>query len=57
LNLAFVANLFNNFPTLDPNDIEEDVEIEPYEESREEKSEGFFFVINHLSATCCIYTT
>ncbi|XP_066925792.1 plastin-3-like isoform X2 [Clytia hemisphaerica] len=38
LNLAFVANLFNHFPTLDPNDIEEDVEYEPYEESREEKT-------------------
>ena len=39
MNLAFVANLFNHFPALDPNDIEEDVEeYEPYIESREEKS-------------------
>lgn len=38
LNLAFVANLFNNFPALDPNDLEEDVEYEPYVESREEKT-------------------
>ena len=38
LNLAFVANLFNNFPALDPNDIELEEEFEPYIESREEKS-------------------
>ncbi|XP_057297858.1 plastin-3-like isoform X1 [Hydractinia symbiolongicarpus] len=37
LNLAFVANLFNHFPALDDADIE-DVEIEDYEESREEKT-------------------
>ena len=36
LNLAFVANLFNNFPALDLEEIEE--EYEPYEENREEKS-------------------
>ena len=39
LNLAFVANLFNNYPALDLEDIEQ--EIEPYEENREEKSMMF----------------
>jgi len=38
LNLAFVANLFNNFPALDASDIQDDVEYEEYEESREEKT-------------------
>jgi len=38
LNLAFVANLFNNFPALDPADMDLDEEFEPYIESREEKS-------------------
>ena len=38
LNLAFVANLFNNYPALD----EPEVEIEVIEETREEKSEEFF---------------
>ena len=34
MNLAFVANLFNKFPALDP----PDEEIEEIEETREEKS-------------------
>ena len=40
LNLAFVANLFNNFPALDLEELEE--EFEPYEENREEKSKCSF---------------
>merc|ERR1719433_1024731 len=35
LNLAFVANLFNNFPGLDEPDCEED--LDKYNETREEK--------------------
>lgn len=35
LNLAFVANLFNSYPALDP---PEDQNIEIIEETREEKS-------------------
>ena len=36
LNLAFVANLFNNYPALDP---PEDIDLsEIHEEDREEKS-------------------
>jgi len=53
LNLAFVANLFNNYPALDLEDIEQ--EIEPYEENREEKtfrnwmnSMGVNPYVNHL---------
>lgn len=39
LNLAFVAHLFNNYPALDLEDLDEDLEeMEPYEESREEKT-------------------
>jgi hypothetical protein len=38
LNLAFVANLFNNHPSLDKPDINWD-DIENMEETREEKSE------------------
>ena len=37
LNLAFVANLFNNFPALELEEGELE-EMEPYEETREEKS-------------------
>lgn len=37
LNLAFVANLFNNYPALDKPEV--DVEMDMREESREEKSE------------------
>lgn len=51
LNLAFVANLFNNYPALDPADLE-DIEIEPYEESREEKSKAtthHFFCTDNIS--------
>lgn len=36
LNIAFVANLFNNHPALDEPD--EPIEYETFEESREEKS-------------------
>lgn len=37
LNLAFVANLFNNYPALDkPDDV--DMDFENYEETREEKT-------------------
>ncbi|XP_065050995.1 plastin-2-like [Rhopilema esculentum] len=53
LNLAFVANLFNNFPALDLEEVEE--EFEPYEENREEKtfrnwmnSMGVNPFVNHL---------
>eukprot|EP00794_Sanderia_malayensis_P016558 gene16558-18235_t len=52
LNLAFVANLFNTFPALELGEMEE---IEPYEESREEKtfrnwmnSLGVNPFVNHL---------
>jgi hypothetical protein len=41
LNLAFVANLFNNHPSLDKPDINWD-DIENMEETREEKSKNFF---------------
>ena len=41
LNLAFVANLFNNYPGFDQVDV--DVDIEVIEESREEKSELSFW--------------
>ncbi len=34
--MAFVANLFNTYPALELGELEE--EIEPYEETREEKS-------------------
>lgn len=37
LNLAFVANLFNNYPALDKPEV--DIDFENREESREEKSE------------------
>ena len=36
LNLAFVANLFNNHPALEPLEDQPEIEIE---ETREEKSE------------------
>ena len=36
LNMAFVANLFNHYPALEPM---EDMEYEDVEETREEKSE------------------
>ncbi len=44
LNLAFVANLFNNHPSLDKPDINWD-DIENMEETREEKSENFCLFI------------
>ena len=37
LNLAFVANLFNNFPALDPPKEDIIVEMDTIEETREEK--------------------
>ena len=38
LNLAFVANLFNNYPALDePEEVHEELNIQ---ETREEKSKG-----------------
>ena len=42
LNMAFVANLFNNFPGLPPMDEEEQEqeEEEPYEETREDLSKA-----------------
>lgn len=44
LNLAFVANLFNNHPGLDqPDEIEG---LESIEETREEKSELFSHTLN-----------
>ena len=46
LNLAFVANLFNNFPALDLEEIEE--EYEPYEENREEKSMKTLFTFKFI---------
>ena len=36
LNLAFVANLFNNFPALEG--VDENLELDIHEETREEKS-------------------
>jgi hypothetical protein len=42
LNLAFVANLFNNHPSLDKPDINWD-DIENMEETREEKSKNILF--------------
>ena len=36
LNLAFVANLFNNYPALEG--VDEDMQLEIVEETREEKS-------------------
>jgi len=38
LNLAFVAHLFNSYPALDLEDLDEDVEYEEYIETREEKT-------------------
>ena len=49
MNLAFVANLFNNFPALDPADLEE--EFEPYIETREEKSKLY---IHELETCRCL---
>lgn len=47
LNLAFVANLFNNHPGLDqPNGIIEG--LETVEETREEKSKSFYIQISIL---------
>ena len=45
LNMAFVANLFNNYPGLPPMDAEEggDELEELREETREEKSKFGFF--------------
>lgn len=41
LNMAFVANLFNTFPCLPPvEDMEEDEDLEIYEETREEHSKS-----------------
>ena len=37
LNLAFVANLFNNHPGLDPPKEDIELEIDEIEETREEK--------------------
>ena len=37
LNMAFVANLFNQYPALEP---PEDMEMEVVEETREEKSKN-----------------
>ena len=47
LNLAFVAHLFNNYPALDLEDLDEDLEIEPYEETREEKSKLVWCLLMH----------
>ena len=44
LNLAFVANLFNNYPALDKPEV--DVEMDMREESREEKSESSHLSLN-----------
>ena len=44
LNLAFVANLFNNYPALDKPEV--DVEMDMREESREEKSESSHLFLN-----------
>ena len=52
LNLAFVANLFNNFPALDLEEIEE--EYEPYEENREEKSK---ICIKNCCRNCVLKAT
>ena len=54
LNLAFVANLFNNHPALDPP--EEEIEI--IEETREEKVTGIIKknIIFHKINFRCIAT-
>jgi plastin-3 len=47
LNLAFVANLFNNHPQLDkPDGIDLDQYLENIEETREEKSKLYQFAIS-----------
>lgn len=44
LNLAFVANLFNNHPGLDkPENVDIDQYLENIEETREEKSKRDYF--------------
>ena len=48
LNLAFVANLFNNYPALE---LPEDIDLaEFHEETREEKSTCYNFI--QLQSTC-----
>ena len=45
LNLAFVANLFNNYPALDPvTDIDLE-QMQLHEETREEKSAYTYLVV------------
>jgi hypothetical protein len=53
LNLAFVANLFNNHPSLDKPDINWD-DIENMEETREEKSKNFCLFV-YLKTCPLIY--
>lgn len=53
LNLAFVANLFNNFPALELEETEE--EYEPYEENREEKSKKMLRLNPHILYIFCIF--
>lgn len=60
LNLAFVANLFNNFPALDPPKEDIVVEMNTIEETREEKmyrnwmnSLGVSPQVNYLYSDLC----
>ena len=49
LNLAFVANLFNNHPGLDkPDGVDIDQFLENIEETREEKSQSFAIITKAL---------
>ena len=56
LNVAFVANLFNNHPALDKPD---DIDFEAYdhiEESREEKSESCYHFFLYIHSQYCLQT-
>lgn len=59
LNLAFVANLFNNYPALEG--VDANIELDIHEETREEKSKGFFTHLTQkwypfLLFVCCLLT-
>lgn len=45
LNLAFVANLFNNFPALDKKDDIDYEALTAHQETREEKSEHYIVIV------------
>ena len=50
LNLAFVANLFNNHPSLDKPDIDWEG-LENLEETREEKSKLILVIVSVFAST------